>query len=108
MALTSNNHLYIGASSCTPGVVSPSNQVRGCLSIYNTGAAVSGTNPSFPSELSFRPNLNVTGFQTISGRTVIYVIQGGELDIFDFTADTLTANQLDVVGIAVGVVQIDP
>jgi hypothetical protein len=84
------------------------NQVRGCLSIYNTGAAVSATNPSVPAESAFRPDLNVTGFQTISGRNVIYVIQGGELDIFDFTTDSLTANQLDVVGRAVGVVQIDP
>jgi hypothetical protein len=107
MAVTSNNHVYIGASSCTPGVV-VNNVVRGCLSIYNTGAAVSATNPSFPTESAFRPDLNVTGFQTISGRTVIYVIQGGELDIFDFSTDSLTANQLDVVGRAVGVVQIDP
>ncbi len=107
MVLTSNNHLYIGAGSCTPGVV-VSNRVRGCLSIFNTGAAVSGTNPAFPVESSFRSDLNVTGLQPISSRTVIYVIQGGELDIFDFTTDSLTANQLDVVGHAVGVVQIDP
>jgi hypothetical protein len=108
MALTSNNHLYVGASNCTPGVV-VNNQVRGCLSIYNTGApVVSGTNPFSPVESSFRSDLNVTGLQTISGRTVIYVIQGGELDIFDFTTDSLTPNQLDVVGHAVGVVQIDP
>ena len=108
MALTSNNHLYVGASSCTPGVV-VANQVRGCLSIYNTGApVVSGTNPFSPAESSFRSDLNVTGLQTISGRNVIYVIQGGELDIFDFTTDSLTPNQLDVVGHAVGVVQIDP
>jgi hypothetical protein len=39
---------------------------------------------------------------------VIYVIQGGELDILDFNTDSLTANQLDVVGRAVGVVLIDP
>jgi hypothetical protein len=108
MALTSNNHLYVGASRCTPGVV-VSNQVRGCLSIYNTGAPVaSGTNPFSPAESSFRSDLNVTGLQTISGRTVIYVIQGGELDIYDFTTDSLTPNQLDVVGHAVGVVLIDP
>jgi len=107
MAVTSNNHVYVGASSCTPGVV-VNNQVRGCLSIYNTGVAVSASNPSFPVESAFRADLNVTGFQIISGRNVIYVIQGGELDIFDFTTDSLTANQLDIVGHAVGVVQIDP
>lgn len=107
MVLTSNNHLYIGASSCTPGVV-VNNQVRGCLSIYNTGAAVSASNPSFVAESAFRPDLNVTGLQIISGRNVIYVLQGGELDIFDFTTDSPTATQLDVVGRAVGVVLIDP
>ena len=107
MAITSNNHLYIGASSCTPGTV-VNNLIRGCLSIFNTGAAVSSTNPLFTAESAFRPDLNVTGLQPISGRTVIYVIQGGELDIYDFNTDSLTPNQLDVVGHAVGVVQIDP
>jgi len=103
MAITSNNHLYIGASSCTPGVI-VNNLVRGCLTIFNTGTAA----VTFTSESALRSDLNVTGLQPISGRNVIYVIQGGELDIFDFTIDSLTANQLDVVGHAVGVVQIDP
>jgi hypothetical protein len=103
MALTSNNHLYIGASGCTPGVV-VNNLVRGCLSILTTGTSA----VTFTVESSLRSDLNVTGFQPISGRNVIYVIQGGELDIFDFTTDSLTSNQLDVVGHAVGVVQIDP
>jgi hypothetical protein len=107
MALTSNNHLYIGAGSCTPGVV-VANQVRGCLSIFNTGGAVSSSNPTFPVESSLRIDLNVTGLLPISGRNVIYVLQGGELDIFDFTTDTLTTNQLDFVGNAIDAVQIDP
>jgi len=108
LALTSNNHLYIGASNCTPGSV-VANQIRGCLSIFNTGAAVNpGTNPFFPTESSLRIDLNVTGLLPISGRNVIYVIQGGELDIFDFTTDALTANQLDFVGNAIDAVQIDP
>jgi hypothetical protein len=108
MALTAANHLYVGASNCTPGAVSPANQIRGCLAIYTTGVAASATNPAFPVESAFRQNFNVTGLQPISGRTVIYVIQAGELDIFSTTTDTLTATQLDIVGNAVGIVQIDP
>lgn len=107
MVLTSNNHLYIGAKGCTPGPV-VANQVRGCLSIFNTGSGVSSSNPQFPVESSFRINLDVTGLQPISGRTVIYVVQGGELDIFDFTVDALTGTQIDIVGNAIDVVQIDP
>jgi hypothetical protein len=107
MALTTNNHLYVGAQNCTPGTV-VANQVRGCLSIFNTGSAVSTSNPTFPSESSFRTNLNVTGMKPITGRNVIYVCQGGELDIYDFTTDTLTPTQIDIVGSAIDVVQIDP
>jgi len=50
----------------------------------------------------------VTGLQPISARNAIYICQGGELDIFDTSADAPTANQLDVVGKAMDVVQIDP
>ncbi len=110
LAITTSSRVYVGASSCTPGSVSPQNTVRGCLSIYNTGAAVSPTNPVFPVESSFRLNFNVTGFQPISNRSVIYVVQGGELDIFDINTDapSTSITQLDVVGKAVSVLQIDP
>jgi hypothetical protein len=101
-----NNRLYIGANGCTVDPGTAANTVRGCLSIFNT----SNSSVVFPQESSFRQNFDVTGLQPISNRNVIYIVQGGELDIFDTTTDAPATNitQLDVVGNAIDVVQIDP
>jgi len=104
MALTSTNKLYIGSRGCSTDAGSVANTVRGCLTIYNTGTP--GT--KFPEESSFRQNFDVTGLQSISARNAIYICQGGELDIFDTSLDAPTPNQLDIVGKAIDVVQIDP
>jgi len=105
MTMTSNNRLYVGASNCT---VTPagSNLVFGCLAVFDTSAHTI----TIPPESSLRQNFNVTGLQPISNRTVIYVLQGGELDIFDITTNlpSTSITQLDFIGNAVGVVQIDP
>jgi len=105
MAMTSSNRVYIGANNCTVGP-NVSNQVRGCLSIFNTGSSAT----VFPTESSFRQNFNVTGFQPISNRSVIYVMQGGELDIFDINADAPAASitPIDFLGNVIDAVQIDP
>jgi hypothetical protein len=109
MALTSNNRLYIAAQNCTVGPVQPNNTVTGCLSIANI------TNPAaptitVPTESSFRQDFDVTAIQPISNRSVVYVVQGGELDFFDLNTDAVstTITRIDIVGKAVGVVQIDP
>jgi hypothetical protein len=101
-----NNRVYVGAARCTVEPGSAANTVRGCLSIFNTSTSAT----TFPIESSFRQNFDVTGFQPISGRNIIYVVQGDELDIFDTNTDTLApgVTQLDVVGTAFDVVQIDP
>jgi DNA-binding beta-propeller fold protein YncE len=101
-----NNRLYVGASRCTVEPGTAANTTRGCLSIFNTGTSTT----AFPQESSFRQNFDVTGFQPISGRNVIYIVQGAELDIFDTNTDALLAGitQIDVVGQAFDVVQIDP
>jgi DNA-binding beta-propeller fold protein YncE len=101
-----NNRLYIGAAGCTVDPGTAANSVRGCLTIFNTGTS----STTFPQESSFRQNFDVTGFQPISKRNVIYIVEGGELDIFDTTTDTLApgVTQIDVVGKAIDVVQIDP
>jgi hypothetical protein len=101
-----NNRVYVGAARCTVEPGSAANTVRGCLSIFNTSTSAI----TFPIESSFRQNFDVTGFQPISGRNIIYVVQGDELDIFDTNTDTLApgVTQLDVVGTAFDVVQIDP
>ena len=101
-----NNRIYVGASGCTVDPGTAANTVRGCLSIFNT--ATPGT--TFPTESSFRQTFDVTGFQPISGRNIIYVVQGSELDIFDTNTDAPASGvtQIDVVGKAFDVVQIDP
>ncbi|MGC2745691.1 MAG: hypothetical protein WA672_21185, partial [Candidatus Angelobacter sp.] len=74
-----NNRVYIGALGCTVDPGTAANTVRGCLSIFNTGTSTA----VFPTEAAFRQNFDVTGFQPISGRNIIYIVQGAELDIFD-------------------------
>ena len=101
-----NGRVYVGAFRCTVEPGSAANTIRGCLSIFNTSSSAT----TFPTESSFRQNFDVTGFQPISGRNIIYIVQGDELDIFDTNTDTLApgVTQLDVVGTAFDVVQIDP
>lgn len=100
----SNSRLYIGAVSCTPGAVTPSGLMRGCLTIFN----VASGSLVFPEFSPLRSSFDVTAIEPIRGRSVVYVCEGGELDIFDAATDALTTNQVDVVGKAVDVVQIDP
>lgn len=106
MAVTSNGRLYIGASSCTVDPGSLANTVRGCLTIFNTTTLAT----KFPEESAFRQDFDVTGLQPISNRSVIYVIQAGELDIFDITADAVASSitPIDISGKAIDAVQIDP
>ena len=101
-----NNRVYIGAAACSVDPGSAANTTRGCLSIFNaTSSAV-----KFPEESSFRQNFDVTGLQPITGRNVIYVVQAGELDIFDLNTDAPATGitQLDIVGKAIDAVLIDP
>lgn len=104
MQMASNNRLYIGATTCTPSNDAATGQIKGCLTIFNT----SSSTVIVPEVSSFRTSFSVTGIQPISNRNVVYVVEGGELDIYDTTTDKLTANQIDIQGQAVDVVQIDP
>ena len=101
-----NNRVYVGALGCTVEPGTAANTVRGCLSIFNTSSSAA----VFPTESSFRQDFDVTGLQPISGRNIIYVVQGSEIDIFDTSTDALASGvtQIDVVGKAFDVVQIDP
>ncbi|HKD78479.1 MAG TPA: hypothetical protein VKH81_02235 [Candidatus Angelobacter sp.] len=106
IASTTTGRLYIGASGCSVDQGSVANTVRGCLTILNMNTLAT----TFPLESSFRQDFDVTGFQPITNRNVIYVIQGGELDIFDTTTDALETGitQPDILGNAIDCVQIDP
>jgi len=41
---------------------------------------------------------DVTGIAPILGRNVVYVVQGGQLGIYDTTKDKLQATQITLVG----------
>jgi hypothetical protein len=109
MVLTPNNRVYIGSQGCTPGPVQPDNTRAGCLTIANITSPTAPT-VTVPVESAFRQNFDVTGVQPISARNVAYVVQGGELDFFDLNSDAVstTITPIDIIGKAVGVVQIDP
>jgi DNA-binding beta-propeller fold protein YncE len=106
---TANNRLYIGAQGCTPGPIQPNNTRTGCLAIANITSPTAPT-ATVPVESSFRQNFDVTAIQPISGRSVVYVVEGGELDFFDANTDAVSTTiiPIDVVGKAFGLVQIDP
>ncbi len=99
-----NNRLYVGSIVCTPVNNSATGRVRGCLTIFNT---VSGT-ALFPEFSALRASFDVTAVRPITGRNVVYVCEGGELDVFDTGTDQVTNDRIDVVGRAIDAVQIDP
>ncbi len=103
MEMGANNQLFIGARTCT-NINAPSSgggspgEVRGCLSIFNT----SNSSVVIPPATG-----DVTGIQPISRRNVVYVVQSGELSIYDTTTDKLQTTQVDIIGQAVDVKQVD-
>jgi len=101
IAMGSQGQLFIGAHDCTeinPNPVPPGAEVRGCLSIYNTNTGTIVIPPAAG---------DVTGIQPISNRNVVYLVQGGELQIYDTTTDALQATQINIIGQAVDVKLID-
>lgn len=109
MVPTSNGRLYIAAQGCTPGPPQADNTQAGCLTIANISNPSSVT-ATIPRESIFRQNFDVTGIQPISGRNIVYVTQGGELDFFDINTDAVSTSItiIDIRGAAFDVVQIDP
>src|SRR3954471_4726325 len=95
--------VFIGSRTCglTTPQPAPAPANQGCLGIYDEGSTV--VTPDFGGQ-----PLDVTGMQAISGRTVVYVIVGGELQIFDANTSALQSQQLDILGHAEQVVQVDP
>ncbi len=92
MVLGANNKLFIGSRGC-------SSAVQGCLSIYDTAAG---------SVVISAPGAgDVTGMDPISGRSVVYVIEGGELIIYDTATSKPISTQIDIVGKAFDVKLVD-
>lgn len=102
MELGSNKRLFVGARTCT-NINAPSSsgnpgEVRGCLSIFNTNTL----NVVIPPVLG-----DATGIQPISRRDVVYVVQNGNLYIYNTTTDKLQTTQVDIIGQAIDVKQVD-
>jgi hypothetical protein len=102
LQMGANNQLFIGSQTCTnikvPASGSSPGEVRGCLSILDAGKSSVVVPPA---------RGDVTGIQPISRRNVVYVVQNGELQIYDTTTDQLQKNQVNIVGQAIGVLQVD-
>ena len=102
MALGANGQLFVGAKTCTeiipPIPPPPDAEVRGCLSIYNTLTGAVVIPPA---------SGDVTGIEPISNRSVVYLAQGGELQIYDTTTDKLQPTQIDVSGEVIDVKTVD-
>jgi len=96
MGMGSNGQLFVGARTCAE--ISTASEVRGCLSIFNTA----NSSVVVPPE-----NGDVTGLEPIANRDVVYVVQGGELRIFNTTTDKLGSNQVDIAGQAIDVKSLD-
>ena len=94
--LSQNGQLFVGARTCSN--VNNGTEVRGCLSIFNTLS---------PAVVIPPLTGDVTGLQAITNRNVEYVVQGGELRIFDTTTDKLGPTQIDVSGQAIDVKLVD-
>jgi hypothetical protein len=96
--LTSNGQLFIGSYDCTNignvNAVTPTGEIRGCLSIFNT------TIPGDSTAIIPPDNGDVTGLQNISRPSetnvetglVEYVAEGGNLRVYDLQTDVLVSD----------------
>jgi hypothetical protein len=98
--LFTNSKLWIGSRTCTN---------QNCLSIFDPSASTVVTVPCATSGNTFCPNGDVTGMDAITGRNIVYVIEGGELVIYD--SGTLVPlpsnNQTFLTGQAIDVKYVD-
>jgi hypothetical protein len=92
IGISQNGQVFIGAHDCTN--INGANEVRGCLSIFNSSNSAVVIPPQ---------NGDVTGIQPIRSRNVVYVTQNRGLSIYDTATDKLQAIQVGIVGDAVDV-----
>jgi len=98
--ISGDGQLFVGSRNCTNIVpATPGAERRGCLAILNTNNG----NLIIPPD-----NGDVTGMTPITNRTVFYLVEGGELRIYDTTTDKIYLLQsIDIFGNAVDVKLID-
>jgi len=92
IALAANGQLFVGGRTCTeviPPLPPPKDaEIRGCLSVYNTQNKTVGTVQPFGVWIP-SANGDVTGLQPIATRTVVYVVQGATVTVYDAAKDAL-------------------
>jgi hypothetical protein len=85
--LSANGQLFVGSRLCTEigDVNNPSGEVRGCLAILDT------TKPGNSTAIIPPDNGDVTGLQSFTTFFKEYVVEGGNLRVYDTTLDKLEA-----------------
>jgi hypothetical protein len=104
IALASNGKLFVGARACSNLI----NQ-QGCLAIYDTttNLPTAVIHPPYVGPSGTTLPGDVTGIEPIPGRSVVYVCEGGELNIYDTTTNGLAkSSTIDIVGKAVDVKEV--
>lgn len=101
MVMGPNNQLFIGSRTCTNVIASSAALARGCLSVLNTADDFVYTAAQ---------NGDVTSILPVDGRPVVYVCEGGGLQIYDTNFDlgnrkalALQATQVSITGQAIDV-----
>jgi hypothetical protein len=92
MKLGANSKLFVASRACNSAS-------QGCLSIVDTAAGTA--------VISAAGGGDVTGIEPVPDRSVVYVIEGGELVIYDTTTGMRQTTQIDIVGKAVDVRVVD-
>jgi hypothetical protein len=89
--MSRNGQLFVGSYGCTTvgNVNNPQGEVRGCLSIFNTTNGKVVIPPD---------NGDVTGLQSFTTRYVEYVVEGGNLRVYDTTKDSLLLDSIISTG----------
>ncbi len=94
--------LFVGARAC-------SNTSQGCLAIYDTttNPATAVIHPPLVSPSGTPRPGDITSIEPIPNRSVVYVCEGGELNIYNTTNSSLQTNPvIDIVGRAVDVKEV--
>src|SRR5439155_25892781 len=102
-AMNKNLQLSHAYNSCivTGNINNPSVELHSCLAMFDT-TKEENTTAVIPPE-----NCDVTGLQSFQTRSVEYVVEGGNLRIYDTTKDVLQKKQLTITGKAFDVKAID-
>ena len=95
-----NGQLFVGSRLCTEigNVNNPSGEVRGCLAIFDTTKAGNKTAIIPPD------NGDVTGLQSFTTFFKEYVVEGGNLRVYDTTIDKLEATNDFITGGTISIV----